>query len=37
VATLPDALRRAAGDGPALGRALRLARLRAIAEAFAQL
>jgi tRNA nucleotidyltransferase (CCA-adding enzyme) len=37
VATLPDALRRAAGDGPALGRALRMARQQAIAEAFAQL
>ena len=37
VATLPDALRRAAGDGPALGRALRLSRLQAVAEAFAQL
>jgi tRNA nucleotidyltransferase (CCA-adding enzyme) len=37
VATLPQALRRAAGDGPALGRALNEARLQAIAEAFAQL
>jgi tRNA nucleotidyltransferase (CCA-adding enzyme) len=33
VATLPDGVRRAAGDGPALGRALRQARLQAIAEA----
>jgi hypothetical protein len=37
VATLPDGVRRAAGDGPALGRALREARLHAIAEAFARL
>jgi tRNA nucleotidyltransferase (CCA-adding enzyme) len=37
VATLPEGVRRAAGDGPALGRALRDGRLRAIAEAFGRL
>jgi len=37
VATLPAAVRDAAGTGPALGQALRQARLQAIAETFAQL
>jgi tRNA nucleotidyltransferase (CCA-adding enzyme) len=36
VATLPAAVREAAGDGPALGQSLRQARLQAIAGAFAQ-
>jgi hypothetical protein len=34
VATLPPAVRAAAADGPALGRALRQARLHAIAQTY---
>jgi len=36
VATLPAAVRSAAGDGPALGQAMRQARRQAIVQAFAQ-